>query len=314
MNLWRSPLASTLPHVFLSGWARSGLAACRPVTNPSDHLRCPPFFCTGSTPRHTTPARCSALLASSDLNPKQWLSSNVNVSDKSWAGGTYAGFWSQSQAEKHTKSRINFYIGSSFQWCQMASCRWTGKRASHSLDHLSVFCKKCSRLGRVTVLLKNSSWYQHTHSFWNKCTRNVRSLFYGLIQQHIRVLGVVPCSWVYLVSLFLLCVLYELFTAVFTSAYLSFHFSCKKCGLKTGAFWLSPLYLLCHSSMTGAMTVISTLTFSSIQVNIPTIHSSSISLIKGTSPFLCPFFFLRFRTWRLLLVVYFQLFIFLRQG
>lgn len=105
-----------------------------------------------------------------------------------------------------------------------------------------------------------------------------------------RVLGVVPCSWVYLVSLLLLYVSHEIFKAVFTSACLSCHFSYKKCRLKTGAFWLSPPYLLCHFSMTGSMTVISTLTFSSIQLTISTIHSSSIRLIKGMSRFLCPFF------------------------
>jgi len=42
------------------GHAHSNAACNRPVTDPPDHLHCPPFCCAGSVLRCTAPARCLA--------------------------------------------------------------------------------------------------------------------------------------------------------------------------------------------------------------------------------------------------------------
>lgn len=71
---------------------------------------------------------------------------------KNWARGSYTDFWSQSWAEKHSKTQTNFYIGQVSNDVRgpdtngILQLNW--ECASHSLDDVSVLCKKCSRLGR----------------------------------------------------------------------------------------------------------------------------------------------------------------------
>lgn len=111
--------------------------------------------------------------------------------------------------------------------------------------------QKVLKIGK-RVLLRNTIWFQHTPSFWNRCTRSFRYLFY----QQLRVLVLVPCSWMYLGNLFFpVCITWNIQGCVYTSIIfsrfcLSFYFSYKKCTLKAGAFWQQPPYLLCHFSMT----------------------------------------------------------------
>lgn len=174
---------------------------------------------------------------------------------------------------------------------QMASCSWIENvPVTVWMTQLWSVKNAPNWEEKVTVLMRNSSWYQHTPSFWNQCTRSFRSLFYWQTQQHI--------SMMYLVGQFVspACITWNIQGCVcssilFSRICLGFYFSYKKCRLKAGTFWRSPPYLMCHFSMTGSMTVISTLTFSTIQLNISTIHSSSSSLIKGMPWFLCLLFF-----------------------
>lgn len=81
----------------------------------------------------------------------QWAATWM-LATKNWARGSYTDFWSQSWAEKHSKMQTNFYIGQVSSDARgpdangILQLNW--ECASHSLDDISVVCKKCSRLGR----------------------------------------------------------------------------------------------------------------------------------------------------------------------
>lgn len=71
---------------------------------------------------------------------------------KNGARGSYTDFWSQSRAEKHSNMQINFHMGQVSSDARGPDAngilQLNRECASHSLDDITVVCKKCSKLGR----------------------------------------------------------------------------------------------------------------------------------------------------------------------